>query len=199
MTTVLHIAASTRGNESATGLLATELIDQLTAANRISGDVNLVERRLADGVPQLSVAATAELTAELEARSEGAAGVLGSADELIAELTTADVIVIGAPIYNFGPPSSLKAWADLVARAGTTFAYTETGPVGLLEDRPVYIVAASGGTPIGGEIDFGTTWLRQFLNFLGITNITVIGANGMAMDPEAGLAEARGQIARAAA
>ncbi len=192
--TILHIAASTRGTESATELLASELIGHLAGP-----DATVVERRLAEGVPQLSVAATAELAAAQADRSESAADVLGSGDALIAELEGADVLVIGAPIYNFGPPSSLKAWADLVARAGTTFAYTETGPVGLLKDRPTYIVAASGGTPIGGEIDFGTTWLRQFLNFLGISTITVIGANGMAIDPQAGLAEARNQIARAAA
>ena len=194
MTTILHIASSTRGNESATGLLASELIERVGGA-----DATVVKRTLADGVPQLSVAATAELTATQADRSADAADVLTSADELIAELQAADVLVIGAPIYNFGPPSSLKAWADLVARAGTTFAYTETGPAGLLADRPTYIVAASGGTPIGGEIDFGTRWLRQFLNFLGIIDITVIGADGMAMDPDAGLAAARSQIARVAA
>lgn len=194
MTNILHIAASTRGDESATGLLASELIEKLADA-----DTTVVQRRLVDGVPQLSVAATTELTAAADDRSLHAAEVLNSADALIAELQAADVLVFGAPIYNFGPPSSLKAWADLVARAGTTFAYTETGPAGLLADRPTYIVAASGGTPIGGEIDFATTWLRQFLNFLGITNITVIGANGLAIDPEAGLAEARTQIATAAA
>lgn len=194
MTNILHIAASTRGEESATGLLATELIEKLT-----NGETTVIQRQLVDGVPQLSLAATAELTAAANDRSPGAVDVLSSADELIAELQAADVLVFGAPIYNFGPPSSLKAWADLVARAGTTFTYTETGPAGLLADRPAYIVAASGGTPIGGEIDFATTWLRQFLNFLGITNITVIGANGLAMDPAAGLAEARSQIANVAA
>ena len=194
MTNILHIAASTRGEESATGLLATELIEKLA-----DGETTVVKRQLVDGVPQLSLAATAELTAAANDRSPGAVDVLSSADELIAELQAADVLVFGAPIYNFGPPSSLKAWADLVARAGTTFTYTETGPAGLLADRPTYIVAASGGTPIGGEIDFATTWLRQFLNFLGITNITVIGANGLAMDPAAGLAEARSQIANVAA
>ncbi len=191
MTTVLHIAASTRGTESATGLLAGELIERLTGP-----DTTVIERRLVDGgVPQLSVAATANLTTAPTDRAPASAEVLAAGDQLIAELDAADIVVIGAPIYNFGPPSALKAWADLVARAGVTFTYTETGPAGLLRDRPVYIVSASGGTPIGSEIDFGTTWLRMFLNFLGITNVTVIGADGLAMDPETGLAKARDQIA----
>ncbi|MEM7093211.1 MAG: NAD(P)H-dependent oxidoreductase [Actinomycetota bacterium] len=190
MTTILHLSASTRGGESATDLLAEELLERLT-----DDSTTVVHRRLVEGVPQLSVAATSELVTPAPDRSDEAAPVLTHADALIGELQNADVLVIGAPIYNFGPPSALKAWADLVARAGTTFTYTETGPAGLLEDRPTYIVSASGGTPIGSEIDFGTTWLRQFLGFLGIQNITVIGANGLAMDPEAGLAAARSEIA----
>lgn len=189
MTTILHVAASTRGDESATTQLATELLD------RIGGDADIVTRRLVDGVAQLSIPSTAELASPVGERSPEADEVLRQADQLIAELVEADIVVFGAPIYNFGPPSSLKAWADLVARAGTTFQYTPTGPEGLLADRPVYIVAASGGTPIGSDIDFGTTWLRQFLNFLGITNITVVTANGLAVDPDAGIAEARAQIA----
>lgn len=194
MTTILHLASSTRGDESVTHLLATELIERLSSGP----DTTIVERQLVDGVPQLSVAATADLATPAEQRSADAEPVLSASDEAIEELRSADVLVIGAPIYNFGPPSSLKAWADLVARAGLTFAYTENGPQGLLADRPVYIVAASGGVPIGSPMDFGTTWLRQFLGFLGITNVTVIEANGLAADPETGLAAARTQIAAAA-
>ena len=194
MTNILHIITSTRGADSATTMLAAELIDEIRTADSV-----VTERRLADGVPQLSVAATAQLTAAEEERSADATDVLASADTLIAELEAADVIVIGAPIYNFGPPASLKAWADLVARAGTTFGYSETGPVGLLADRPAYIVAASGGTPIGGDIDFGTTWLQHFLGFIGIRDVTVISANGLAIDADAGLTEARTQISELAA
>lgn len=192
MTTILHIAASTRGEESATGLLAAELLD------RIGDDATVIRRTLSEGVPQLSIAATAQLATPAGERTEAAVPVLASADELIAELNNADTLVFGAPIYNFGPPSSLKAWADLVARAGTTFTYGESGPVGLLADRPTYIVSASGGVPIGSGLDFGTTWLTQFLNFLGITTITVIAANGLASNPETGISEARAQISEIA-
>ena len=192
MTTIVHLASSTRGDESVTNLLANELIEQL--ANE--GDT-VVTRNLVDGVPQLSVAATADLPTPAAERSAEAEPVLGPSDELIAELGEADVLVIGAPIYNFGPPSSLKAWADLVARAGVTFTYTDTGPVGLLDDRPTYIVVASGGVPVGSEMDYGTSWLQLFLGFIGITNVTVIGADGLVADPDAGLARARAAIAAA--
>ncbi len=143
----------------------------------------------------LSPAVTAELTAPAAGRSEAAAPDLATADALIAELTDADAVVIGAPIYNFGVPASLKAWADLVARAGTTFTYGETGPVGLLDDRPTYIVSASGGTEIGSDIDYGTRWLRHFLGFIGLHDVRVVAANQLAIDAESGLASARTQIA----
>ncbi len=193
MTSILRIDSSTRGTDSVTSLLATELIDKLRTPNS-----TVVERDLTGPVPLLSVASTAELTVPAGDRSSGAASDLAVADALIEELQAADVIVFAAPIYNFGVPASLKAWADLVARAGTTFGYGETGPVGLLADRPVYIVAASGGTEIGGELDFGTRWLRQFLGFLGFQNVTVIAANHQAIDPQGGLDDARRQLAAVA-
>lgn len=190
MTTLLHLSTSTRGEESATDMLAAELIERLSTDTTTAST-----RRLADGIPQITVASTSDIATPIADRSDAAAPVLATADELIAEVAAAETLVIGAPIYNFGPPSSLKAWADLVARAGTTFGYTETGPVGLLDDRPTYIVSASGGTPIGSAMDHGTTWLIQFLAFLGITSVTVIGAEGLAMDPAAGIQSARDQIA----
>ena len=101
------------------------------------------------------------------------------ADELIAELQAADTIVIASPIYNFGVPATLKAWADLVARAGTTFKYTETGPVGLLEGKKAYIAIASGGTPVGSDFDFMSPWLTFFLGFLGIKDVEIVAADGI--------------------
>ena len=106
----------------------------------------------------------------------------------------ADAIVIGLPIYNFGPPSSIKAWADLVARAGTTFKYTETGPQGMLGDRPVFVVVASGGIPIGSPMDHSSTWLTTFLGFLGLTSVTVIAADQLNVDPHRALAAARDAV-----
>ncbi len=189
-TNILYISSSTRGAESVTDLLAEELLGELSGQDTV-----VVRRSLVGEIPLLSAAVTAELTAPLADRSEAAAADLATADALIAELAAADVVVIGAPIYNFGVPASLKAWADLVARAGTTFTYGETGPVGLLDDRPTYIVSASGGTEIGGDIDYGTRWLRHFLGFIGLHDVTVVAANQLAIDAESGLAAARSRIA----
>ncbi len=189
-TKILYVSSSTRGAESVTDLLAEELIGELSGHDTV-----VVRRTLGSEIPLLSPAVTAELTAAVADRSDAAAAGLATADALIAELVAADVVVIGAPIYNFGVPASLKAWADLVARAGTTFAYGESGPVGLLDNRPTYIVAASGGTEIGGDIDYGTRWLRHFLGFIGLHDVTVVAANQLAIDAESGLAAARSRIA----
>ena len=188
--TILRIDSSATGANSATRALATQVIDRIAAAAD-----SVVVRDLALGVPLLDSNVTANALAAPEDRSAESAQALAFADELINELQNSDVLVIGAPIYNFGVPAVLKAWADLVARAGTTFAYTEQGPKGLLADRPTYIVAASGGTPIGSSFDFGTTWLAGFLAFLGITDVHVIAAEGLAMDVEGAMSRASEAIA----
>jgi FMN-dependent NADH-azoreductase len=187
--TLLVVSASTRGGESVTTALADELVARLTTS-----DTSVVRRPLDEGLPLLDVAVTAQLTAAPDERHPEAAAVLATADELIAELAAADAVVITAPIYNFGVPAALKAWADLVARAGTTFSYGEQGPVGLLADRPTYVVVASGGTEIGGVADFGSRWLVHFLGFLGIHDVHVVAADRLAVDAEAGLAAARSRI-----
>ncbi len=187
---ILRINSSTKPAESATR----QLVDRVVS--RIAGpDTTITDRDLREGLPLLDGAITADLAAAPEARAEASRAALAVSDELISELQEADAVVIGAPIYNFGVPGALKAWADLVARAGVTFAYTETGPQGLLADRPVYIVAAAGGVPIGSPVDFATPWLRTFLGFVGISNVQVISADGLAMDPQAGIDAAIEQIA----
>ena len=102
--------------------------------------------------------------------------------------------MIGLPIYNFGPPAAMKAWADLVARAGTTFRYTATGPEGLVANKPVYVIVASGGVPIGSPMDLSSTWLTTFLGFIGLTDVTVIAADQLNVDPEVALANARERV-----
>ena len=87
--------------------------------------------------------------------------------------------MIAAPVYNFGPPATLKAWADLVARDGTTFRYTATGPEGLLTGKRAYLAVASGGTPVGSDMDFMTRWLTFFLGFIGITDVEMVAADGI--------------------
>lgn len=95
-------------------------------------------------------------------------------DALVDELIEADYIVMGSPIYNFSVPASLKAYFDLIARAGRTFKYTENGPEGLLKDKKAFVVVSSGGTPVGSAIDFASTYISHFLSFLGISDVEII-------------------------
>ncbi len=110
-----------------------------------------------------------------------------------------DTVSNSSPVYNLGVPAAVKAWADLLARAGTTFAYISTGPVGLLEGKKAYITTASGGMSIGSDMDFMSSWLTFFLGFIGITDVEVIAADGiMAADGKAKIAVAHEKAARIA-
>ncbi len=116
-------------------------------------------------------------------------------DKLVLELKESDIIIISVPIYNFGPPATLKAWADLAARVKLTFKYNQDGRrVGLLEDKQVYLVITSGGTKIQGDEDYLTPWLIHMLNFFGIKKIEIIAADQMALDYEKSIKEAENKI-----
>jgi len=116
-------------------------------------------------------------------------------DKLVLELKESDKIIISVPIYNFGPPATLKAWADLAARVKETFKYNEDGSrVGLLEDKQAFLVITSGGTKINSKEDFLTPWLIHVLNFFGIKNINIIAADQMAIDYDKSIQAAEAQI-----
>lgn len=117
---------------------------------------------------------------------------------LVAEVQAADLIVIGAPVYNFSIPGVLKAWIDQICRPGLTFRAAPEGFVGLLENKKVFLVVTSGGTEVQGPIDYATGYMIHILGFLGITDVTVIGADTMVSDPEGALARAMRQIRAAA-
>lgn len=104
--------------------------------------------------------------------------LLPGSDLLVRELDSADVIMITAPVYNFSVPAALKAWIDMICRASLTFHYTENGPEGLLKDRPVYLVMASGGVPFGSSADFASGYLRHILGFIGIRDVRPVYAEG---------------------
>jgi len=127
-------------------------------------------------------------------RTNAQKAVLAQSDALVAELEAADTVVIGLPIYNFGVPAALKAWIDLVARAGRTFKYTENGPVGLLEGKRAIVAVASGGTQAGSEIDFATPYVRHVLGFIGITEVEFVSADQLMIDADASLARAKDEI-----
>lgn len=198
MSNILYITASIRSDaESVSRSLGQRIVDGLAAG---SGTSVTTRDLAANDLPYVSAERfAANLTPDADRTPEQAA-LAAIADQLIVELEAADTIVIASPIYNFGPPASLKAWADLVARAGTTFQYTANGPEGLLKGKKAYLALASGGTPVGSDIDFMSRWLTFFLGFLGITDVEIVAADGiMGVDGEATIAAAQETALRIAA
>jgi FMN-dependent NADH-azoreductase len=186
---ILRVDASARREGSVTRALTDRLIGTLCAQRP---DAAVTVRDLADGVPLLDEGWVGANFTDPAERNQAQQDALAQSDALVAELKAADVLVIGAPVYNFGVPAALKAWIDQVARARVTFRYTEAGPVGLLEGKRAYVIAASGGTQAGSDIDFATPWLCHVLGFLGIKDVTVIAADRQMADSEARLrAESR--------
>lgn len=170
---ILRIDASARVEGSVTRGLADRLLEGLAAR---SGGLAVARRELA-GVPFIDADWVAANVTDPETRSADQRATLAGSDALVGEVTAADVWVIATPIYNFGVPASLKAWVDQIARARVTFRYTDQGPKGLLQNKKVYILVATGGIEIGSAIDFATPWLRFVLGFLGVTDVEVIAAD----------------------
>ncbi len=135
----------------------------------------------------------ASYTAENE-RSEQQRELLLESDAYIKELKMADRILLTVPMYNFGVPATLKAWIDQVCRAGVTFEYSEQGPKGLLQGKRVDIIITTGGVPLSSPVDFVSGYLTQVFNFIGISDVNIIAADGMAIDAEASFNKAAAQI-----
>jgi FMN-dependent NADH-azoreductase len=153
-------------------------------------------------VPHLNAERFGAFITKAEERNAEQHAVVAYSDALIDELKKADVIVLGLPMYNFGVPSQLKAYFDHVARAGVTFKYTDKGPVGQLTGKKVYVFAARGGQYVGTPLDTQTSYVRDFLRFLGMADVEFVYAEGLAISPqskEEGLAKAVAEIARLAA
>ncbi|SIS84250.1 FMN-dependent NADH-azoreductase [Roseivivax lentus] len=185
--TVLRIDTSARREGSISRRLTDRVIDRL-AAERV------ITRDLAEPLPAVNEDwIGANFTPEAD-RSADQKAALALSDDLIAELRAADTLVIGLPIYNFGAPVSFKTWIDLVARAGVTFRYSEAGPEGLLEGKRAILVVASGGTEAGSTIDFASTYARHVLGFIGITDVDIVTADQLAIEPEATIRAAEAQI-----
>ncbi len=170
---VLRVDASARESGSVTRDLADRLLAGLR--ERVT-DLEVTRRDVARGLPFVDAAWIGANFTDPEARDAAQREALAASDALVREVMTADVLIIGVPLYNFAVPASLKAWIDQIARARLTFRYGDDGPVGLLGGKKVYLLVASGGAEIEGAADFATPWLRFVLNFLGIDDITVIAA-----------------------
>ena len=170
---VLRVDSSGRYQGSSTRALTDSLIEALTARQ---STIEISVRDLAEGMPHVDEGWIQANFTDPQDRNDSQKKKLQHSDDLVTEVQSADVIVIGVPIYNFGVPAALKAWIDLIARARLTFRYTENGPVGLLAGKTVYLMVASGGVAVDSKADFATPYMRQALRFLGITDIRVIGA-----------------------
>ncbi len=179
MKNILVITASIFGQNGQSSQLVAKTLDKL---NRQYPDAQVQHRDLANNpVPHLDAERFGAFLAAQDEPTAEQAEVLAYSNELIAELKQADAVLLGVPMYNFGVPSVLKAYFDHIARAGVTFRYTENGPEGLLDDKPVYVLAARGGIYAGTPNDSQTPFLRSFLAFLGLKSVEFVYAEGLNM------------------
>lgn len=182
MATLLYVKASIFGDQGQSSQLAEQLIADWKEKNP-QGEV--VTRDLfGDAIPHLDAERFGALISSPDERTSEQQTVVDFSDQLIEEIRQADMLVIGVPMYNFGVPSQMKAWIDHLARAGVTFKYTESGAVGLLEDKPVLLLATRGGQYKDAGADFQIPFLTQFLGFIGLTDTRVIYVEGLAMGDE---------------
>ncbi len=184
MYNILALTSSLAGPTSISDPLVLDAIRQLKA---LHPGAQVVHRDLArNPVPHLLPDTFAGVRAEATTAAELAARALS--DELIAEVNAADVIVIGAPMYNFSVPTTLRAWFDHVLRPRVTFTYTAEGPQGLVEDKPVIVIEARGGLYSEGPakvVDFQEPYLRQLLAFMCLTDVRFVRAEKIGYGPEA--------------
>ena len=198
MTTLLQINASLNHDNGQSSRLANQFV---AAFHERRPEAKIVVRNVAtaDPVPHLNAERFGAFITKPEERSAAQRAVVAYSDILINELKEADVIVLGLPMYNFGVPSQLKAYFDHIALVGVTFKYTEKGPVGQLTGKKVYVFAARGGLYAGTPMDTQTSYVRDFLRFLGMADVEFVYAEGLAISPEskeAGLAKAAAEMAR---
>ncbi|WP_109466098.1 FMN-dependent NADH-azoreductase [Albibacillus kandeliae] len=170
MTTLLHIDSSVRPSASVSRALTSAIVKQV-------GADKVIYRDLSKPLPAIDEAWIGANFTPAESRSAEQTELLSLSEELLGELEAADTIVIGAAMYNFGVSAPLKTWIDLIARAGRSFKYTEAGPQGLLTGKKAIIAVATGGTPVGSDFDFVSGYLKFILNFVGISDVTVIKAD----------------------
>jgi FMN-dependent NADH-azoreductase len=169
---LLHLDSSALGTQSVTRELSAAIV-----------------ARWQDAVPGVAIKyrdLDANPIAHLTADALSGADALAKADGecTLAQFLDSDVVVIGAPMYNFGVPSTLKAWIDRVAVAGKTFRYGENGPEGLAGGKKVIVASGRGGIHGNGPADFQENYLRQVFSFLGVSDIEFVRAEGVAYSPQ---------------
>jgi len=182
MSTLLQINSSVFSQGGQSSQLADHFVATWKKAN---AGAKVVTRDLAaNPIPHLGGATVGAYFTPADKRTAEQQAAIALSDELVAEIQAADVVVIGAPMYNFNIPSVLKAYFDHIARAGVTFKYTEQGPVGLLTGKKVVVFSTRGGLYAGTPNDVETPFVRQFLGFLGMTDVNFVYAEGLAYGDE---------------
>ena len=192
---ILHIQSSLLGENSQSCALARQLIQHLS--EQAQTQVIVHHKDLAQApIAHLDASHVQAFHTPAQERTQEQAQLVAASDALIEEVRQADLLVIGLPMYNFNIPSQLKAYFDQLARAGVTFAYTPEGPKGLLEDKPVYLVATRGGLYQDAGLDYQVPYVSAFLRVLGLTQVHTLYAEGLNMPEhrEASLAQAQQQI-----
>lgn len=192
---ILQINASARREGANSTRLANAIVDRLKAANP-NAQVTLRDLAVTPH-PMLDEAALGALFTPADQRTAEQADRVALDDALIAEIQAHGTIVLGVPMYNFGIPAQLKNWIDAIARAGVTFRYTAAGPEGLLKGKTVYLALARGGLYRNTDKDAQVPYLKNVLGFLGMTDLRLIYAEGLAMGPEAaekGFAQAEADL-----
>ena len=185
-----QIDSSARKKGSTSRELAKKLLDKIKKT-----EDEIIYRDLNDDMVFVSGLTESGMNIEEKDRTEHHKKMFELSDKLVNELKESDIIIISAPIYNYGPPATLKAWADLAARVGETFRFKSNGRrEGLLRNKQAYLVITSGGTKLNSNEDFLTPWLKFILNFFGIEKIEVVSADQMALDYEKSIKNAEDQI-----
>lgn len=181
MSKVLVVKSSLNGESGNSSKLVATFVEKLQSNKNVS----VTTTDLYEG--ELSHLTSAEMGAWMtrpEERTEEQQQLAAISDYYVEQVQSADTIVIGLPMYNFGVPSAFKAWIDRIARAGVTFRYTANGPEGLLADKKVIVLAARGGMYVGTPKDTQTSYIKDFFAFIGLTDIEFVYAEGLAMGEE---------------
>ena len=187
---IYQIDSSARKEGSTSRALAKKLLDKIKKS-----DDEVIYRDLNDEMVFVSGLTESGMKIDKKDQTENHKKMFELSDKLVNELKESDIIIISAPIYNYGPPATLKAWSDLAARVDETFRFRADGRrEGLLKDKKAYLVITSGGTKLNSKEDFLTPWLKFILNFFGIEKIETICADQMALDYEKSIREAEKQI-----
>ena len=187
---IYQIDSSARKDGSTSRALAKKLLDRIKKP-----EDEIIYRDLNDEMVFVSGLTESGMKINEKDQNEHHKKMFELSDKLVKELKESDIIIISTPIYNYGPPATLKAWSDLAARVGETFRFREDGRrEGLLSNKQVYLVITSGGTKINSKEDFLTPWLVYMLNFFGIKKVDIIAADQMALDYEKSIKDAEAQI-----